>query len=121
MCHHVTFLAFRLAPWVFDRNFLSTLSSRWLGLFLHYGIDVERHENGQIFVDIMSIVANEMRVFLLFTHDRLFRSLLRSVHNKVVVLVFVRCFGVLKVQMAILRLRMGPSLVELRLVMDTFD
>lgn len=70
VCHHVTFLgSFRVALWVFDRDLLSALGLGWRGLFRHNWVDVERLENGHIFVDIMSIVTNEMRVFLLFTHN----------------------------------------------------
>ena len=122
VCHHVTFLgSFRLALWMFDGDLLSALCLR-LGMFRHHGVNIEWLENGQIFVDIMSILTNQMRVFLLFTHDRLSRSLLRPVHNKVVMLLFMRRFRVLIVQMTILRLRMSPSFIKiLRLMVDTFD
>ena len=106
---------------MFDGDLLSALCLR-LGMFRHHGVNIEWLKNGQIFVDIMSILTNEMRVFLLFTHDRLFRSLFRSMHHKVVMLLFMGRFRVLIMQMTILWLRMSPSLVKiLRLMVDTFD
>ena len=119
MSHHVSLFGLRLVFRMLNWNSLA-----WCILFLRglslRRIDIGWFKNGQFFVDVLSIMI-KVRVTFLLTVDAVLLASFGSMHDKIIVGWFT-CMGLCRVlimEMAVLRLSMRHSFVEVRLHVHT--